>query len=285
MRLPRLALAALVLGALPFAACQTPAPEGDGMDSLRHEHEGDTTAPSGAVTAPPRTPVTGRAFAYGGATGYLAVPHDSAGALPGLILVHEWWGLNDNVRRMADRFAGEGYRVLAVDLYGGRVATTPDSAMALVRTVGADRPAIGANVQAAYGALARMGAPKVGILGWCFGGGVAAGSAVAMPLQLDAAVIYYGDVGGITAGQIRPLGMPVRGFFGGQDSSIPVDTVRAFENRLRAAGKTAEITIYPEAGHAFANPTGENYEAGPAEDAYAKTLAFLAGALKTPPAP
>jgi len=74
--------------------------------------------------------------------------------------------------------------------------------------------------------------------------------------------------------------MPVLGFFGGQDSTIPVDTVRAFEQRLKSAGKDVTITVYPEAGHAFANPTGENYEAGPAEDAWNQTTAFLARVLK-----
>jgi len=276
----RLLAAALMLFAL--AGCRRAAAPDAHLDSLAHEHAGDSTGATGIVQ-PPRVPVVSRAVQYGTATGFLALPQDSAGgALPGLIVVHEWWGLNDNIRRMAERLAGEGYRVLAVDLYGGHVATTPDSALAFVQATLASPQNVAGNVRSAFTTLAQMGAPKVGILGWCFGGGVAAKMSVAMPLQLDAAVIYYGDVGGITAQQIRPLGMPVRAFFGGQDTSIPVDTVRAFEQRLKTAGKDAVITVYPEAGHAFANPTGENYEAGPAEEAWRETVAFLARTLKQP---
>jgi carboxymethylenebutenolidase len=276
---PRLALAVLP-ALLVLAACRRDTAPDGALDSLAHEHAGDSTAATGIVQ-PPRVPVTSRAFNYGPATGHLALPRDtSGGSLPGLIVVHEWWGLNDNVRRMAERLAGEGYRVLAVDLYGGRVAETPDSAMAFVQATMGRPMAVAGNVRAAFTALARMGAPKVGILGWCFGGGVSANMMVAMPLQLDAAVIYYGNVGGITAAQLRPVAMPVLGLFGGQDSSIPLDTVRAFEQRLQAAGKDAAITIYPEAGHAFANPTGDNYEAGPAEDAWKRTTAFLARTLR-----
>ena len=254
----------------------------DHSDSLRREHAGDSTQASAAVQ-PPRVPVAGREVAYAdGVRGYLAVPRDSGSTpLPAIVVVHEWWGLNDNVRRMTDRLAGEGYRALAVDLYGGRVAETPDSAMAIMQAATATPQNLATNVRAAYTYLAQTGrAPKIGILGWCFGGRMAAQSAVAMPLQLDAAVIYYGQVGEITEAQIRPLGMPVLGFFGGQDSSIPVAGVRAFEGRLKAANKDAEIVIYPDAGHAFANPTGDNYQAGPAQDAWTKTTAFLARTLK-----
>lgn len=283
-------LAPLCLVPFALAACQRSDAPADGAataahdhsDSLRREHAGDSTQASAAVQ-PPRVPVAGREVAYAdGVRGYLAVPRDSGSTpLPAIVVVHEWWGLNDNVRRMTDRLAGEGYRALAVDLYGGRVAETPDSAMAIMQAATATPQNLATNVRAAYTYLAQTGrAPKIGILGWCFGGGMAAQSAVAMPLQLDAAVIYYGQVGEITEAQIRPLGMPVLGFFGGQDSSIPVASVRAFEGRLKAANKDAEIVIYPDAGHAFANPTGDNYQAGPAQDAWTKTTAFLARTLK-----
>ncbi len=280
-RRPLLAvLTAAALVALP--ACQRSGTGEMQLDSLAHEHAGDHGDSTSAAVQTPRVPVTGAAVAYGNATGYLAAPTDtSGGPLPGLILVHEWWGLNDQIRAMADRYAGEGYRVLAVDLYGGKVATTPDSAMVLVQAMMQNRMATAANVRAAYQALARLGAPNVGILGWCAGGGVAANMAMAMPLELDAAVVYYGDVGGITAAQMRPMQMPVLGFFGGQDSSIPLDTVRAFESRLNAAGKSVEVVVYPDAGHAFANPTGDNYQAAPAEDSWQKTTAFLARHLKS----
>lgn len=273
------ALAATVLGVLP--ACQKAEPGEAHLDSLAHEHAGDRADSTTAAVQPPRMPVGGRTIAYGNASGYYSAPTDTSGApMPGLILVHEWWGLNDQIRQMADRYAGEGYRVLAVDLYGGKVAASPDSAMAYVTAMRQNPMGVAANVRAAFQTLARMGAPRVGILGWCAGGAVSANMAVAMPLELDAAVVYYGDVGGISAAQMRPMQMPVLGFFGGQDSSIPVDTVRAFEARLKEAGKSVEIHLYPDAGHAFANPTGDNYQATPAEDSWQKATAFLARHLK-----
>lgn len=277
-------LAALALP-LALGACRKAEPGGAHLDSLSHEHATDRPdSASAAATTPPRVPVTGESFAYGNATGYLAAPTDTTGGpLPGLILVHEWWGLNDQIKQVAERYAGEGYRVLAVDLYGGKVATSPDSARAYVTAAMQNRMGVAANVRSAYQALAQAGAPKVGILGYCAGGAVTAQMAVAMPLQLAAAVVYYGDVGGITEAQMRPMQGAVLGFFGGQDSSIPLDSVRAFESRLKAAGKDATVVVYPEAGHAFANPTGDRYEAGPAEDSWEKSVAFLARRLKGAP--
>lgn len=267
--------------ALTLAACQTSEPGDAHLDSLAHEHAADAPDSASAAVQPPRVPVTGQSFAYGNATGYLATPADTTGGpLPGLILVHEWWGLNDQMKQMADRFAGEGYRVLAVDLYGGKVATSPDSARAYVTAMRQNPMGVGTNIRAAYQALARDGAPKVGMLGYCAGGAVTAQMLAAMPLQLASAVVYYGDVGGITEAQLRPVQASVLGFFGGEDTSIPLDTVRAFESRLKAAGKDAQIVVYPDAGHAFANPTGNAYEAGPAEDSWQKATAFLARTLK-----
>ena len=282
MRLPALALAL----PLALAACQTSEPGDAHLDSLSHEHAGDAADSASATVQPPRVPVTGRAVEYGGATGYLTAPTEtSGGPLPGLVLVHEWWGLNDQIRQMADRFAGEGYRVLAVDLYGGKVATSPDSARAYVTAMRQNPTGVAMNIRSAYQMLARDGAPKVGMLGYCAGGAVTAQMLVAMPLQLASAVVYYGDVGGFTEAQLRPVQASVLGFFGGQDSSIPLDTVRAFESRLKAAGKDVQIEVYPDAGHAFANPTGDRYQAGPAEDSWQKATAFLARTLKATPAP
>jgi carboxymethylenebutenolidase len=106
-------------------------------------------------------------------------------------------------------------------------------------------------------------------------------TALALPERLDAAVIYYGRP--VTdADRLAALEMPVLALFGGADDSIPQDTVRAFEAGLDAAGVPNEVVVYPGAGHAFANPSGNRYEPEAAEDAWSRTTAFLAEHLKTP---
>jgi carboxymethylenebutenolidase len=121
---------------------------------------------------------------------------------------------------------------------------------------------------------------KVGTIGWCFGGGWSLGTALALPDQVDATVIYYGRL--VTdAEALEPLQMPILGFFGAEDQGIPVDSVRAFEQALESLEKNATIHVYDGADHAFANPSGNNYQAEPADDAWGKTLAFFETHLKS----
>jgi carboxymethylenebutenolidase len=220
-------------------------------------------------------------------TGYMAAPQrpDSVAEargrtadapLPGVILVHEWWGLNENITAMARRLAGEGYRVLAVDLYGGNVGNTPDEAQMLMRQALDDPETLTANLRAAYAFLKeRYDAPRVAVMGWCFGGSMTMRTAVNLPTELDAAVVYYGQVSNYTDEQLQALDMPILGFFGAEDQSIPVSEVRAFEETLSELGKDAEIKVYEGAGHAFANPSGRNYVEQAADDAWDRTVAFL----------
>jgi carboxymethylenebutenolidase len=264
---------------------------------MAEQHEGDRPTPSPAVRMEPDTAVTGRPVSYGDSlTGYVAVPEyaadSSAGAeghagaegsdpLPALIAAHEWWGLNDNIRTMARRLAGQGFRVLAVDLYEGRVAERPRRARRLMQEATSDQQAVQDNVEAAYQHLAgEHAAPQVGIIGWCFGGAVALGGMTSLPRSLDGAVIYYGSLENATRERLRPVSMPVIGFFGAEDGSIPTRQVRQFEETLRELGKDAEVYVYDDAGHAFANPSGERYVARAAEDAWQKTTAFLEEHLK-----
>jgi carboxymethylenebutenolidase len=265
-------------------------------DEMARRHAGEEPVASPAARRAPDTAVTGREVVYGTVageklTGYVAVPEyaaaDSAAAagdsakLPALIAVHEWWGLNDNIRRVARRLAGRGFRVLAVDLYADRVGETPQEARRLMKQVTSDTKAIRRNVEAAYQHLAgEHDASQVGIIGWCFGGGVALNSAIALPGSLDAAVIYYGALENATREALRPVPMPMIGFFGAQDPSIPVERVRRFEQTLGELGKDAEIYIYDDAGHAFANPSGERYVPRAAKDAWQKTIDFLNYYLK-----
>jgi carboxymethylenebutenolidase len=195
--------------------------------------------------------------------------------LPAIIVVHEWWGLNDGVRAMADRIAAQGYIVLAVDLYGGKTAMSPTDARELMLSVVENPDSANSNIQSAYEFLNEVaGAPKIASLGWCFGGGWSLNTAMLYPDGLDAAVIYYGQV---TADEdlLRPINVPILGLFAEEDRGIPVDSVRAFEGALENLRKDYEIEVYPGVGHAFANPTGNNYDADTAELAWDRTMEFL----------
>lgn len=215
---------------------------------------------------------------HGTVQGHLALP-EQAGPFPGVVMIHEWWGLNDQIKAEAESLADEGYVVLAVDLYGGEVADTREEAQALVG--GLDASEAGRNLEDAVAFLRRrddVAGEKIASLGWCFGGGWSLRLLQAQP-DLAAGVIYYGQVE-TDPERLRGL-PPVLGIFGAEDASIPVSEVQAFDRALTQAGVPHEIRIYPGAGHAFANPTnGEAYRPDAAEDAWEKTLAFLARHLK-----
>jgi carboxymethylenebutenolidase len=206
--------------------------------------------------------------------GYFAAPSDVFEPLPAIIVIHEWWGLNANVRAMADRLAGEGYMVLAVDMYGGKTADSPASARALMLDVVEDLDSARENIRAAYEFLTVAGAPRIGSLGWCFGGGWSLNTAQLFPGELDATVIYYGQVTDDEE-KLRPISAPILGLFGADDTGIKVESVEAFGASLERLRKVYEVHIYPGVGHAFANPTGTNYNEEAATDAWARTLEFL----------
>ena len=198
--------------------------------------------------------------------------------LPAVVMIHEWWGLNDNIKDMADELASEGYVVLAADLYNGEVATTPDKAMQLVGTVRENPEQAISNLQSAVQYLASLpnvNSSRIASLGWCFGGGQSLQLALNSEQNpLAATVIYYGNLVNDT-NELSKINWPVLGIFGDQDQSIPVESVNAFEQALNETGITNEIYIYPGVGHAFANPSGDNYAPAETVDAWEKTLAFL----------
>ena len=247
---------------------------------MSREQADDTTDPRPAALDAPRQAVESQRFAYAEVNeevvyGYFVAPSNMIEPLPAIIMIHEWWGLNDNVRAMADRLAGEGYIVLAVDLYGGRTAEYPEDARKLMLEVAEDADSASDNIRQAYQFVTTAaGAPRVASLGWCFGGGWSLNTAMLFPNELDAAVIYYGEV---TADEdkLRPINVPILGLFGGEDRGISVESVKQFEAALQRLRKTHDVHIYPRAGHAFANPTGRNYNAGAADDAWKRTLDFL----------
>ena len=283
-------LAAFIAGCFLLGACGQPAEPVDeaelaagreNVDAMSREHAEDTTDPSPAAeVAPARAVVSDARMPYAEVGeelvyGYFTAPSDVFEPLPAIIVIHEWWGLNDNVRAMADRLAGEGYMVLAVDLYGGKTAESPEHARQLMLQVVEDPSLAEENIRGAYAFLETAGAPRIGSLGWCFGGGWSLNTAQLFPDTLDASVIYYGQV---TADdeKLAPVNAPILGLFGGEDTGIKVESVEAFRAALARLGKEHEVHIYPGVGHAFANPTGRNYNAEAASDAWARTIEFLA---------
>lgn len=206
--------------------------------------------------------------------GYMAKPQGQ-GPYPGVVIIHEWWGLNDNIRDMADQLAKEGYMVLAVDLFG-KVAATPEEARTLTGSL--DKAKAVQNLTSAVAYLKAQGAQKIASLGWCFGGGQSLQLALSGQ-PLDATVIYYGQL--VTDEQaLSAIKWPVLGIFGDKDTSIPVATVQQFDAALDTIGVQNEVHIYPGVGHAFANPSGASYAPNETKDAWEKTLTFLNKALK-----
>jgi carboxymethylenebutenolidase len=218
---------------------------------------------------------------YSNATGFLAYPDTSTEALPGVVMVHEWWGLNQNIKDMAETLADEGYVVLAVDLYG-EVATEPDRAQELAGSVRNNQQAAIDNLNGAVAhlsSLSNVDSSKIATLGWCFGGGQTMQHALNTQQPLAATVIYYGNL--VTDGQqLSKITWPVMGVFGSEDQSIPVATVDEFKAALDSNNITNEVYVYDGVGHAFANPSGDNYAPDETQDAWGKTLDFLSRHVK-----
>jgi carboxymethylenebutenolidase len=248
-------------------------------ERMAREHAGDAPVANPLSEAPPARDVVTEAVTYARVgeaevSGYMARPEDAGDRRPGVIVIHEWWGLNENVRAMTRRLAAEGFIALAVDLYTGRTADTPEDARELMQGVNEQPELARSNLLQAARWLRDQGVPSVGSLGWCFGGGWSLQTALILGDDLDAAVIYYGFVD-TDPDALGPLEAPVLAFFGGEDRGIPLDRVKEFETALESLGKTFEVVVFPDAGHAFANPSGRNWEPVAADAAWSRTIAFL----------
>jgi carboxymethylenebutenolidase len=214
------------------------------------------------------------------ASGLLVTP-DGKGPFPATVVIQEWWGLNDWVKDQARALAKEGYVALAVDLYRGKVATTQEDAHQLMMGTPPDRAL--RDLQGAFAWLQSrpdVKKDRVGAIGWCMGGRYSLQLATVEP-ALAAAVAYYGAPP-TDAAAIAAIQAPVLGSFGAEDKGPTPDQALAFEQAMRKAGKTIDVKVYPGAGHAFANvnnPWG-GYRKEAAEDAWARTIAFLAKHLK-----
>ncbi len=234
-----------------------------------------------AAPTPRGIPLTvGASGGRAGFEGYLSLPSGASENVPTVLVIHEWWGLNDHIRHWADRVAAAGYAALAVDLYGGTVATTREEAMRAMGEV--DPEEARARLAAALWYARnhpRLGAPRVVALGWCFGGTWSLETARMDP-DLDGAVIYYGRLTRDRE-ELASIRARVLGIFGTQDPSIPNADVDRFEADLAALGIEHRILRYP-AAHAFANPSGGNYDAPHAEAAWTEVRAFLKQVLGPP---
>lgn len=201
--------------------------------------------------------------------GYLAL---SPAPGPGLILLHEWWGLNAHIRSVADRFAAAGITTLAPDLYGGRTAPLSDPAAArtLIQSLTPE------GVESVLTAAAQRLSPRgIGVLGFCMGGRLALYAGIKTP-GIAAVVDFYGGANPPFPLDLAAMRAPVLALFGGKDRSIPPAAIAALSEGLKAARKHIDVAVYPEADHAFFNDTRPDvYDPAAAEDAFERSVAFL----------
>ena len=206
--------------------------------------------------------------------GYLA---GAGKGRPGVVVIQEWWGLNDQICGVADRFARAGYNALAPDLFKGRVTQEPDEASHLMS--GLDFP--GATHQDIRGAVDHLrgmdGNAKVAVMGFCMGGALTIAAAVHVP-NVSAAVCFYG-IPPKEFADAADIRIPFQGHFASKDDWCTPAAVGALEAAMRAKGAMPDLYRY-EADHAFFNERrGDVYDAACANQAWSRTLAFLAGAL------
>ncbi len=220
------------------------------------------------------------AGASGPIKGYLARP-EGDGPFPALVLIHEWWGLTDWVKQNANRFAAQGYVALAVDLYGGKVTDDPQMAHELMRAL--DQSEAVKDLKGGVAYLEKQAfvarAQKLGVIGWCMGGGYARELAQASD-AIGPTVICYGSVTTDADALAKLKNRSVLGIFGADDRGIPVAKVQQFAELLKKQGTTTQLEVYPNAGHAFMRPGGPQHNAKAAEDAWQKIDAFFRAQLK-----
>jgi carboxymethylenebutenolidase len=221
-------------------ACSHPAPP---IDHKPSDTGAVTEEQFKAMHAAPTTNAAqlhGQDFQLAGTNAYLSIP-PGPGPHPGIVVIHEWWGLNDNIKHWCDRLASAGWAAVAVDLYSGTVATTPDQAMAAMKTV--DETKAAQTISAAIDFLKtdpRIQAPRRAVIGWCFGGGWSLQTALAHP-ELDGAIIYYGMLVTDPA-KLSAIKARVVGIFGDKDKGIPPADVDKFEAALDQAGSRPTST-------------------------------------------
>lgn len=286
-----IALGSVSMVNLLLAACQPISPNQTPKGTLP---EGNTATITGTTATTGTTTITNTATATttittsesGLTTGLIDYPNGDNGTLmgyqarpdddqphPAVVVIQEWWGLNENIKDIARRFAHEGFVALAPDLYHGKVASEPNEAQKLVMEL--DMNAAVKEIQQAIAFLVKQDnvAPKkVGIVGFCMGGRLALMTARIEP-NLGATVAFYGSP--LTAQEATEVKAPVLGLYGDKDQSNPVAKIKAMQDALTQAGIKNEFHIYPGAMHAFFNDTQPSYNMAAATDAWPRTLAWF----------
>lgn len=265
----------LVLSVAILAGCTS--------EAAQQEQQEVTTSIPAAILgeAPPPQGETAMYVAGDEATrGYLAVP-EGEGPFPALILIHEWNGLTDRVRQVADAFAEQGYVALAADLYHGQVGTNRDENMALMGEARGNMEAVISNLDAAQQLLREREdvGGKVGVMGWCFGGGIALSYALGGEHH-DATAIFYGSLVEDPA-ELARLDHPVYGTFAEMDGGIPPEQVERFAAALDSIGIDNDIHIYDAVNHGFWLRVDQDRELReePALSAWQRLLRFLGRTL------
>ncbi|MFA7249529.1 MAG: dienelactone hydrolase family protein [Dehalococcoidia bacterium] len=207
--------------------------------------------------------------------GYLSEPDPDLFAAPraGIVVIQEWWGLTPDIKEIADRYATEGYLSFSPDLYHGVAASEPDEARKL--TMALERDLAAKEIDTAIAWLkAERGLSKVGVVGYCLGGSLAFATALRPTSHVDAVHVYYG--GGMPPSeQIEAVTVPVLGSFGADDAGIPKTEVDRLGDSLAKAGVPHDITLYPDAPHAFFNDTRPSYREAAAMDSWLKSVAWF----------
>jgi carboxymethylenebutenolidase len=209
-------------------------------------------------------------------SGYLAVPASGSG--PGVIVIQEWWGLNNQIKEACDAYAAAGFVALAPDLYRGAVTAEPDEAAKMMMALNIEQAAkdmVGAiDALRDHSAVTSQG---VGVTGYCMGGGLALWLATLRPDDVAAVAPYYGVIPWPAAQpDYARLRAPVQGHYAANDDSAGPEQVRELEEQLRALGKEAEFFVYPGTEHAFANHHRPDvFHPESAAEAWLRTLEFF----------
>ena len=212
----------------------------------------------------------------GSTSGYLATP--SSGKGPGVLVIQEWWGLVDHIKRVCDRFAAEGFSALAPDMYHGKTASEPDEAGKLFMALNIAQAE--KDLRGAAKLLAEHSStPKIGVVGFCMGGQLALFAAT-LNSNVAACVDFYGVHPNVKPDYSKLSG-PVLGLFAEKDGFVTPQTARDLDAAIKKAGKQSEIHIYPNVDHAFFNDDNTAaYNKPAAEDAWKRTLNFFKANLK-----
>lgn len=260
-----------------------------GCGAPESNYSGDEAAPASRIATPDSLPpaILGEGGPLEGTnvhyvegdtatTGYLAVPVGE-GPFPALVIIHEWSGLTDRVRQLADDFASEGYVTLAADLYGGKTGANRDENSALMQEAHDNMDAVIANLDAAAGYVRDRAdvTGRVGAIGWCFGGGIALSYGLEGETH-EATAIFYGSLVD-DPDRLAALDHEVYGTFAEMDNGIPVEAVAAFEAALESAGVESDLHVYDAVNHGFWLRVDQDPETrtAPAIDAWNRLKAYL----------